>query len=64
LRKLVVIIGVVAVVGLLLAYFVGPGGGARSQPSGDAENISTTHEIPAIDLDRPAVTETAAFAFG
>ena len=63
LRTLSIIIGFIAVAGLLLAFIIGPGKKAASEPSDEVANMSS-REIPSIDANRPAVTETAAFALG
>jgi hypothetical protein len=63
--KSIFIIGSVVILGLLLAYLASPGNNAASQPGGAEEAMSAQpREIPPIDLNRPAVTETAAFALG
>jgi hypothetical protein len=65
LKTIVIAVGCIVVLGLLLAYLVGPGKNAASQPTGGEQTMSTQpSEKPSIDLDRPSATETAAFALG
>jgi hypothetical protein len=65
LRIIIAAVGIVAVLGLLLGYLLGPGREAESSPSGEAPDMTKQSPgIPLIDANRPAVTETAAFALG
>ena len=67
LKSMLIIIVVLAGVALLATYVIGFGQGVESNPVGtsEVEDMSKQEgEIPPIDVNRPAVTETAAFALG
>jgi hypothetical protein len=65
LRIFIAVVGIVVVLALLLGYLLGPGREAESSPSGEAVDMTNRSPgIPLIDANRPAVTETAAFALG
>jgi hypothetical protein len=66
LKSISLLFGGLAVLALLLAYFLGPGRGAESSPGAGEVTRMTELEngIPPIDAHRPTVTETAAFALG
>ncbi len=66
-KSILIIIMVLAGVALLTTYITGLGQGVESNPAGAGEvevMAKQEREIPPIDVDRPAVTETAAFALG
>jgi hypothetical protein len=65
-KSISLLFGGLAVLALLLAYFLGPGRGVESSPdAGEVTRMKKLENgIPTIDAHRPAVTETAAFALG
>jgi hypothetical protein len=67
LKTTIIAIGVLALLGLLMAQFIGGGKGAESGAAGTGEMGEMSNQergIPPIDANQPAVTETAAFALG
>ena len=72
-KILSIAIGLVAVLALMLVYFLGPGKAAEPGPAGGTAEgpvsevegtMNQETKLPLIDANRPVVTEVAAFALG
>jgi hypothetical protein len=65
-RLISIVLSGLVVIAMLLVYLLNAHNGAESSPAtGEVEDMTNqTRAIPVIDANRPAVTETAAFAMG